>query len=92
MSNSPSDIIRLVERRRGPKAAMIAIWGRQEAYVGEAIELRARLAWRLDELQDLLATYHSFDEPGAGETADRIAAVALAIEELDALVREEASA
>jgi len=58
--------------------------------VGEAVALRARLAQRLDELQRRLATYHSFDDPGAGETADRIAAVALAIEELDALVREDA--
>ena len=58
--------------------------------MGEAVALRARLAQRLDELQRRLATYHSFDDPGAGETADRIAAVALAIEELDALVREDA--
>ena len=60
--------------------------------MGEAIALRARLAQRLDELQRRLATYHTFDEPGAGEAADRIAAVALAIEEIDALMREEASA
>ena len=60
--------------------------------MGEAIALRARLAQRLEELQRRLATYHSFDDPGAGETADRIAAVALAIEEINALMREEASA
>ena len=60
--------------------------------MSDVIALRARLALRLDELQQRLATYHSFDDPGAGEAADRIAAVALAIEELDALVREEASA
>ncbi len=92
MKNDPSTIIRLIERRRGPKAAVIAIGDRREAYVGEAIALRARLAQRLDELHRRLATYHSFDDPGAGEAADRIAAVALAIEELDALLREEASA
>ncbi len=33
--------------------------------------------------------FQSFDEPGAGETAERIAAVALAIEELDALICED---
>ena len=59
---------------------------------GEVIMLRARLAQRLDELQRRLATYRSFDEPGAGEVAERIAAVALAIEELDALLREGALA
>lgn len=57
--------------------------------MGEALALRARLVQRLDELQRGLATHYSFDEPGAGEAADRIAAVALAIEELDALIREE---
>ena len=55
----------------------------------DIIVLRARLVLRLDELQRRLATYRTFDEPGAGEVADRIAAVALAIEELDALIREE---
>ena len=59
-------------------------------YVGEALALRARLTQRLDELQRQLARYATFDEPGAGETADRIAAVALAIEELDALIRADA--
>jgi hypothetical protein len=54
--------------------------------------LRARLVQRLDELQGQLATYRTFDEPGAGETADRIAAVALAIEELDALIRADGAA
>ena len=56
----------------------------------DVIALRARLALRLDDLQRRLPTYHSFDDPGAGEAADRIAAVALAIEELDILLREEA--
>lgn len=60
--------------------------------MGEALALRARLAQRLDELQRRLATYRTFDEPDAAETADRIAAVALAIEELDTLIREEPSA
>ncbi len=60
--------------------------------MGDALALRARLAQRLDELQQRLATYRTFDEPEAAETADRIAAVALAIEELDALLREETSA
>jgi len=92
MKNDPSTIIRLIEHRRGPKSAVVVLGGRREAYMGEAIALRARLAQRLDELQRRLATYHTFDEPGAGEAADRIAAVALAIEEIDALMREEASA
>ncbi len=92
MKNDPSTIVHLLARRRGPKAAIITIGGRREAYVGEAIALRARLAQRLDELHRQLATYATFDDPGAGEAADRIAAVALAIEELDALLREEASA
>ena len=56
--------------------------------MGDALMLRARLAQRLDELQRQLATYHSFDEPEAASAADRIAAVALAIEELDAIIRE----
>jgi len=60
--------------------------------VGDALALRARLVQRLDELQRRLTTYRTFDEPGAGETADRIAAVALAIEELDALIRDDAEA
>jgi hypothetical protein len=60
--------------------------------MSEAMALRARLATRLDELQRRLATYRTFDEPGAGETADRIAAVALAIEELDALLHDRATA
>ena len=54
----------------------------------EAMALRTGLAQRLDELRRRLATYHTFDDPGAAETADRIAAVALAIEEVDALIRE----
>ena len=56
---------------------------------GEIVILRARLAQRLDELQRRLATYPSFEEPEAASAADRIAAVALAIEELDALTRED---
>ena len=84
--------LRIVACRPGTDAAVIAVWGRQEAYVGEALALRARLARRLDELQQQLATCHTFDEPDAAAAADRIAAVALAIEELDALIREEPSA
>ena len=60
--------------------------------MGDALLLRARLAQRLDQLQRRLATYRTFDDPGAGETADRLAAVALAIEELDALIRDDADA
>ncbi len=84
--------LHIVARRRGTGPAVVALREGQEAYVGDALALRARLAQRLDELQRQLATYRTFDEPGAGETADRMAAVALAIEELDALLREDAAA
>ena len=80
--------LRIVARRPGTGSAVVALRAGQEAYVGDALALRARLAQRLDELQHRLATYRTFDDPGAGETADRIAAVALAIEELDAIIRE----
>ncbi len=80
--------LRIVARRPGTPSAVVALRGDREAYVGDALMLRARLAQRLDELQRQLATYRTFDDPGAGETADRIAAVALAIEKLDALIRE----
>jgi hypothetical protein len=60
--------------------------------MAEALMLRARLVHRLDELKRRLATYRTFDDPGAGETADRIAAVALAIEEVDTLISEESAA
>ena len=83
--------LRIVARRPGTGGAVVALRDGQEAYVGEALALRARLAQRLDELRRRLATYRTFDEPGAGETADRIAAVALAIEELDALIREDSA-
>jgi hypothetical protein len=76
-------------RRLGTGSAVVALRGDREAYVGDALMLRARLAQRLDELQRRMATYRTFDDPGAGETADRIAAVALAIEELDALIRAD---
>jgi hypothetical protein len=56
--------------------------------VGEAMALRARLVERLDDLQRRLSTYQTFDDPGAEDAAERIAAVALAIEELDAIIRE----
>ncbi len=79
-------------RRPGRRAAIVSLQGWREGYVGEALALRARLVERLDELQRRLATYRTFDEPGAGETADRIAAVALAIEELDAIIREDTTA
>lgn len=84
--------LHIVARRPGPGSAVVALREGQEAYVGEAMALRARLAQRLDELQHRLTTYRTFDGPGAGETADRIAAVALAIEELDALIREAGTA
>ncbi len=89
--NDPSDIIHITARRHGTNAAVIALWDREDAYVSEAIVLRARLVQHLDDLRAQLATHYSFDEPGAGNLADRIAAVALAIEELDALVREDDS-
>ncbi len=79
-------------RRLGTGSAVVALREGQELYVGDALALRARLAQRLDELQRRMATYRTFDEPGAAETADRIASVALAIEELDALLREDAAA
>ena len=73
-------------------SAAVALREGREAYVGEALALRARLAQRLDELQRRLGAYRTFDDFGAGETADRLAAVALAIEELDALIREDSAA
>ena len=76
-------------RHRRARGTVITLRMGQEAYVGEALALRVRLVQRLDELQRRLATYRTFDEPGAGETAERIAAVALAIEELDALLRDD---
>jgi len=79
-------------RHRHARGIVIALRMGQEAYVGEALALRARLAQRLDELQRRMTAYRTFDELGAGETADRIAAVALAIEELDALLREDRTA
>ncbi len=81
--------LHIVAHRRGTGSAAVALREGQEAYVGDALALRAHLAQRLDELQRRLATYRTFDEPDAGETADRIASVALAIEELDALIRED---
>ncbi len=89
-SRTPPDL-RIIARL-GTAPAVVALREGREAYVGDALALRARLTQRLDELQRRLATYHSFDEPGAGETADRIAAVALAIEELDALLRGDGAA
>ncbi len=74
--------------RPGTRSAVVALREGQEAYVGDALMLRARLTQQLDELQRRMATYRTFDEPGAGETADHLAEVALAIEELDALIRE----
>ncbi len=84
--------LRIVARRSGMGAAVVALREGQEAYVGDALMLRARLAQRLDELQRRMAEYRTFDDPGAGETVDRLAAVALAIEELDALIREDGAA
>ncbi len=81
--------LRIVARRAGTRSTVVALREGQEAYVGEALALRVRLVQRLDELQRRLATYRTFDEPDAGEVADRIAAVALAIEELDALLRDD---
>ena len=91
MQDHQNTINRLVSRG-GSRRAAIAFTGRREIYVGEALTLRVRLVQRLDELQRRLSTYHSFTEPEAADLADRIAAVALAIEEQDALIREERSA
>ena len=84
--------LRNVARQSGTGPAVVAFGEGREAYVGEAMALRARLAQRLDELQRRMAAYRTFDDPGAAETADRLAAVALAIEELDALIREHEAA
>ena len=92
MPRRPHPSLRIVARHHGTGSAVVALREGQEAYVGDALALRARLAQRLDELQRRLATYRTFDEPGAGETAERIAAVALAIEELDALLRDDGAA
>ena len=79
--------LHIVARRRGTGPAVAALREGQEAYVGDALALRARLAQRLDELQcRLTRMYRSFDGPGAAEVTGRIAAVTLAIEELDALI------
>ncbi len=56
------------------------------------IVLRARLVQRLDTLQRALATYYTFEALATAGMADRIAAVAVAIEELDALLREDPTA
>ncbi len=90
-SRTPTHL-HIVAHRRGTGSAVVALREGQEAYVGDALALRARLTQRLDELQRRMATYRSFDEPGAGEAAERIAALALAIEELDALIREDGAA
>ena len=60
--------------------------------MNDVLALRVRLMQRLEELQRRMATYRTFDDPGAGETADRIGAVARAIEELDALISEDGAA
>ncbi len=82
----------LALRTRGRDLLTSTAWGRQSPDAGEVGALRLRLTRRLATLQRRLATYHSFDEPGAGETADRLSAVALAIEELDVLLREDGAA
>src|SRR5215211_1841899 len=64
--------LHVVTHRPGTGSAVVALRAGQEAYVGDAIALRARLAQRLDELQRRLATYRTFDEPEAAEAADRI--------------------
>ena len=76
-------------RRRDPLTS--TAWGGQPPNTGEVGVLRRRLTHQLEDLQRRLANYHSFDDPAAA-TADRIAAVALAIEELDALGHEGAPA
>ena len=67
-------------------------WGGQSPPTGEGGALRLRLRHRLEALQRRVATYASFDEPEAVETADRIAAVALALDELDTVAQEGAPA
>ena len=64
---------------------------RRSQYLREVVMLEAHLARRLEDLRRQLARYATFEDPGAAETADRIAAVALAIEELDALTRDDAT-
>ena len=85
-------LLRIVTDGLGKGAAVVTFREGREAYVGDALALRARLTQRLDELQRRMATFRTFDEPGAGEVAERIAALALAIEELDALLREDRAA
>ena len=79
----------IVARRLGAGAAFLALRLGEETYVGEALSLRTRLVQRLAELQEQLAAYYSFTEPEAAELAERIGAMALAIEELDAFIRGE---
>ena len=78
----------LTLRTRSRDPLTSTAWGGQPPTTGEVGVLRRRLARQLENLQRRLATYHSFDDPAAAATTDRIAAVALAIEELDAIVRE----
>ena len=75
-----------------PRRAAARRRARGSRYLRELVALEAQLARRLEDLQRQLARYATFEDPGAGETADRIAAVALALEELDALTREDRTA
>ena len=74
-----------------PRRAAARHRGRRSRYLREVVALEAHLARRLEDLQRQLARYATFDDPGAAETADRIADGALAIEELDALARGDAA-
>ncbi len=83
----------LAARARRPEPiGGVARGGQRPPPAGEGGALRLRLRYRLEALQRRLATYATFDEPEAVETADRIAAVALALDELDTVAQEGAPA
>ncbi len=82
----------LAARARRPEPIAGVAWDGQGRPAGEGGALRLRLRHRLEALQRRLATYATFDDPEAAEAADRITAVALAIEELDTVAQEGAPA
>ncbi len=82
----------LALRTRSRDPLTSTAWGGQPPEAGAVGTLRLRLRHRLEALQRRVATCASFDEPEAAETADRIAAVALALDELDTIVQEGAPA
>ena len=82
----------LAARARRPEPIAGVARGGQRPPAGEGGALRLRLRHHLEALQRRLATYATFDEPEAAEAADRITAVALAIEELDAVAHDDDAA